>query len=172
MGEGEEAGLIFSYSWSWSVHKKEGVGVGCAPNNFKFWVVSLEKKWTWNSMNENDYHFTQRLCRSCGNLGKRSGKQGVIWARVWDFWTRSGFQYTQEHWWKVDWDPVKGEKAEKEQNHSNEGLVSLRSRVDHWKILGMDESAIRAPSFSFLGPSLPYRNHPSPYALSYTLPEP
>ena len=36
MGEGAEAGLIFSYSWSWSVHKKEGVGVGCAPNNFEF----------------------------------------------------------------------------------------------------------------------------------------
>lgn len=36
MGEGAEAGLIFSYSCSRSVHKKEGVEVGCAPNNFEF----------------------------------------------------------------------------------------------------------------------------------------
>lgn len=78
-------------------------------------------------MNENDYHFTQHLCRSCGDLGKMSGKQGVIWAEFETFGLGVG-SISPGAVIEGRLGPVKGEKAEKEQNHSDKGLVSLRSR--------------------------------------------
>lgn len=151
-----------------SVYKKEGVGVGCAPNNFQFWGSIWKKNGeleiAWMRMTITSHSIfvdLVEILERCQESKELSGQEfetfGLGWVPI-----SPGAAVIEGRLglWR-------GEKAEKEQNHSDKGLVlseaeKVTEKSRGWMSLPLEHPVSHSSAFPWPTETL------HPRALSYT----